>query len=345
MEKWLNCFKTKQHFLSWDIVHWKVISRHHTKVGLEDGPSNECEYISRDLREESHEQLSCGCHKLDGFLEEHRRLAVKSGDWIQLSYQILSCTCKVGHPGHFAALFLASFFTLIYSILQLFHRLLCYGSQASLCAVLEKVFTHTWENIYIRSCRLLYGPICLQDSGFRSQSNVEYAHRAALHRHTMWSSVAVDILLGNAVGFTLLLHIDTACSWVLALPHDITNNWLRSGCVWLMGVPAGFKLNTELAGILGVISLNAIWICLTLWICVAFLFHYRTCLIWYYLRANNTCCSNYRYDYARNFSCINNSSFDLTCILTSDEVFSHHLLFIPLVNNPSLSLCKPQPLL
>ncbi|KAF9616194.1 hypothetical protein IFM89_028970 [Coptis chinensis] len=327
------------------------------------------------------EEWSCGCHKLDGFLEEHRRLAVKSGNWIQLSCQILSCTCKgirwtprlhhihwggqlvpssdvyviiyepptfgsrhfslkslgsteqvrqhfkspmwidalykkqpppdldtvifavnsatsakiefeaclspknyshqfssifvlVSITCHFTALFLASFFTIIYSILQFFHRLLCYGSQASLCAVIEKVFSHTWENIYIRSCQLLYGPIRLQDSGFRSQSNVEYAHRASLLRHSMWSSVAVDILLGNAVGFTLLLHADTACSWVLALLHDITNSWLRSGCVWLMGVPAGFKLNTELAGILGVISLNAIQIWSTLWIYVAFLFRY-----------------------------------------------------------------------
>lgn len=54
--------------------------------------------------------------------------------------------------------------------------------------------------------------------------------------------------------------------------HDFTNSWLRTGCVWLMGNPAGFKLNTELAGVLGMISLNAIQIWSTLWALMGFLF-------------------------------------------------------------------------
>ncbi|KAL5730566.1 hypothetical protein ACHQM5_003371 [Ranunculus cassubicifolius] len=137
-------------------------------------------------------------------------------------FRLGSVTC------HLAAMFLASLFTLIYIILQLFHRILCYGSEAPFYAIIEKVFCHTWKNIYIRSCQILYWPIHLQDSGFRSRSNVEYAHRGALHRHSMWSSVVVDILLGNVVGFTLLNHLDTACPLVLNLIHDITNNWLRS---------------------------------------------------------------------------------------------------------------------
>lgn len=41
-----------------------------------------------------------------------------------------------------------------------------------------------------------------------------------------------------------------------------------------MGVPAGFKLNTELAGILGMISFNAIQIWSTLWFHMGFLFIY-----------------------------------------------------------------------
>ncbi|KAH9670712.1 N-acetylglucosaminyl transferase component family protein / Gpi1 family protein [Citrus sinensis] len=59
-------------------------------------------------------------------------------------------------------------------------------------------------------------------------SRVEYAEKAALHKHSMWSSLAVDVLL-------------------------------------LKGVHAGFKLNTELAGVLGMISLHAIQIWSALW--------------------------------------------------------------------------------
>ncbi|PIA40848.1 hypothetical protein AQUCO_02400120v1 [Aquilegia coerulea] len=190
------------------------------------------------------------------------------------THQLFLISALVSTTCHLAAVLLASFFTLIYIILQFFHRLLRFGSQASLYAVIAKAFSHTWKNIYIRSCQLLYWPIRLQDSGFRSQSNVEYAHRAALHKHSMWSSVAVDVFLGNAIGFALLIHIDSICPWLLNLIHDITNNWLRSGCVWLMGVPAGFKLNTELAGILGMVSLNAIQIWSTLLIYMGFLFRY-----------------------------------------------------------------------
>ncbi|CAN1291939.1 N-acetylglucosaminyl-phosphatidylinositol biosynthetic protein gpi1 [Linum perenne] len=66
--------------------------------------------------------------------------------------------------------------------------------------------------------------------------------------------------------------------WPIFLEDDSirasTNEILRSGCVWLMGVPAGFKLNTELAGILGMISLNAIQIWSTLWVFIDFLVIY-----------------------------------------------------------------------
>ncbi|KAH7522865.1 hypothetical protein JRO89_XSUnG0093300 [Xanthoceras sorbifolium] len=102
----------------------------------------------------------------------------------------------------------------------------------------------------------------------RSQSCVEYAEKGALHRHSMWSSLVVDVLLGNLIGSTLLVHAELVCLWVMNFSNDSTNELLRSGCVWLMGVPAGFKLNTELAEVLGMISLNAIQIWSTFWIIV-----------------------------------------------------------------------------
>ncbi|GMP86601.1 hypothetical protein CsSME_00039319 [Camellia sinensis var. sinensis] len=88
----------------------------------------------------------------------------------------------------------------------------------------------------------------------------------------MWSSVAIDVLLGYFLGIALFFHAESACLWVSNFADDITNYLLRTGCVWLMGVPAGFKLNTELARVLGMISLNAIQIWSTLWFFVGSLF-------------------------------------------------------------------------
>ncbi|XP_010246230.1 PREDICTED: uncharacterized protein LOC104589577 isoform X2 [Nelumbo nucifera] len=197
-----------------------------------------------------------------------RRLCKKCMGHKATFNQFLAITC------HSVAVFVASCFTLFYIILQLFHAFLSYGSDSLLYKMLAKVFSYTWKNVHIRSCQLLYWPIFLQDGGFRSRSSVEYAERASLCKHSTWSSIAVDVILGNMVGFTLLVHAETVSLWVSNLVHDITNNILRSGCVWLMGVPAGFKLNLEVAGILGMLSLNAIQIWSTLWIFFGFFFGY-----------------------------------------------------------------------
>ncbi|CAN0880028.1 Phosphatidylinositol N-acetylglucosaminyltransferase subunit Q [Linum grandiflorum] len=103
---------------------------------------------------------------------------------------------------------------------------------------------------------------------------VEYAEKAALHRHSMWTSLLVDLLLGNLIGLVLFSQAESVWLWVSSFAKASTNEILRSGCVWLMGVPAGFKLNTELAGILGMISLNAIQIWSTLWVFINFLVIY-----------------------------------------------------------------------
>lgn len=120
------------------------------------------------------------------------------------------------------------------------------------------------------NCFFFLYSVCL----WRSLSNVEYAEKIALQKHSMWTSIAADVLLGNVVGVALLCYADLTCSLISNLARDITNHILRSGCVWLMGVPAGFKLNIELAGVLGMISLNAIQIWSTLWFFVGFIFIY-----------------------------------------------------------------------
>ncbi|XP_031258156.1 phosphatidylinositol N-acetylglucosaminyltransferase subunit GPI1 isoform X1 [Pistacia vera] len=172
------------------------------------------------------------------------------------------------------AVSVASLSTMFYIFLQFLHSLLKFASETWINMASARVFNFAFINFQIRCGQILYWPIFLQDKDLRSQSCVEHAEKAALHRHSMWSSLAVDVLLGNLIGLALLFHAEAVCSHILNFANDMTNELLRSGCVWLMGVPAGFKLNTELAGVLGMISLNAIQIWSTLWFFVDYLFIY-----------------------------------------------------------------------
>ncbi|KAL6903615.1 hypothetical protein ACP4OV_004428 [Aristida adscensionis] len=157
---------------------------------------------------------------------------------------------------------LASGSTILYIMFLLFQKCLSYISQY---LMLQKVFRHSWNNIHLRSCQILYWPIVLQDTSPSSTVNVENAHKSATEKHSLWSKIIVDLLMGLVLGAALLLNTETICAWTIALVHDMTDAILRTGCVWLMGVPAGFKLNTELAELLGMISLNAVQIYSTLW--------------------------------------------------------------------------------
>lgn len=170
------------------------------------------------------------------------------------------------------AAFVASISSIMYVVIQSFHRFLRFGSHAVFLTMLQKAFPHTWNNLHIRSCQFLYWPIFLLGTGFRVQANVEYAHMTALRKHSIWSSIVIDIIMGVVFGMVILVNIRQVFFGTLSVASDITNNLLRSGCVWLMGVPAGFKLNTELAELLGMVSLNAIQIFSTFWFLFGSLF-------------------------------------------------------------------------
>ncbi|PNY07118.1 phosphatidylinositol N-acetylglucosaminyltransferase subunit GPI1 [Trifolium pratense] len=155
--------------------------------------------------------------------------------------------------GHLFGKFLALFSTVFYIVLQFFQTHFNHESESWLYVTSVNVFKKTaWINIRIRCCQILYWPIFLQENDLRSQSCVEYAEKAAMHRHSMWSSLVVDIFLGNLVGWSLLYHEESICLSSLNFIHWFAT-FLRSGCVWLMGNPAGFKLNAELAGVLGIL--------------------------------------------------------------------------------------------
>ncbi|XP_008449218.2 uncharacterized protein LOC103491163 isoform X3 [Cucumis melo] len=172
------------------------------------------------------------------------------------------------------AMSIASLSTLFYMTFQFSYKLHSIGSQLWMPNVVSRIFMTACINVRIRCCQILYWPIILQERGMRSLSNVEFAEKFALQKHSMWTSIAADVLLGNVFGVALLCYADFTYLLISNLARDITNRILRSGCVWLMGVPAGFKLNIELAGVLGIISLNAIQIWSTLWFFFGFIFIY-----------------------------------------------------------------------
>ncbi|XP_022925152.1 N-acetylglucosaminyl-phosphatidylinositol biosynthetic protein gpi1 isoform X3 [Cucurbita moschata] len=172
------------------------------------------------------------------------------------------------------AVSIASLSTLFYMTFQLSYKLHSLGLQLWTSDVVSKIFMTSYNNAHIRCCQILYWPIILQECGVGFLSNVEYEEKVALQRHSMWSSIAADIFLGNVVGVALLCYADSTCSLIVNLARDVTNNILRTGCVWLMGVPAGFKLNIELTGVLGIVSLNAIQIWSTVWFFFSFIFIY-----------------------------------------------------------------------
>ncbi|PWA97890.1 N-acetylglucosaminyl transferase component [Artemisia annua] len=170
------------------------------------------------------------------------------------------------------AAFVASTSTFIYMVLQLLHFLLCFGSESWIYVTIERLFIHTWRDIRFRSCQILYWPIFLHHNDSRSEACVEYAEKASVCKHSMWLSVVIDVLLGNLFGLALMNNVDSVCSWIFTITSDITNNWWLISCARLMGNPAGFKLNTELAGVLGTLSLNSIQIWTTLCGSLHFLF-------------------------------------------------------------------------
>uniref|UniRef100_A0A1J3CHM3 N-acetylglucosaminyl-phosphatidylinositol biosynthetic protein gpi1 n=1 Tax=Noccaea caerulescens TaxID=107243 RepID=A0A1J3CHM3_NOCCA len=185
-----------------------------------------------------------------------------------LSYLISSLTWWL------LAIILGSLSSLYHSLIQFFYVLSSFPIFSWVHIASRKVLKNTWINFRVRSCQILYWPIFLRENDMTSISCVEHAEKAALQRHSTWSAMGVDLVLGNLIGLSLLFNTESICSWIFNFAKEFTNDILRSGCVWLMGVPAGFKLNTELAGVLGMVSLNVIQIWSTLWVLMASLIIY-----------------------------------------------------------------------
>ncbi|CAN1291937.1 N-acetylglucosaminyl-phosphatidylinositol biosynthetic protein gpi1 [Linum perenne] len=162
------------------------------------------------------------------------------------SMYILRCLVSVWKA---LAFFLASLSTIMYLILQVFHNLYMLGWGRWICTRLAKLFHTTWRNFEIRCSQITYWPIFLEDDSIRLRACVEYAERAALHRHSMWTSLLVDLFFGNLIGMVLFFHAESVWLWVSLFAKASTNEILRSGCVWLMGVPAGLAVLGAVSGV------------------------------------------------------------------------------------------------
>ncbi|KAJ4752998.1 Phosphatidylinositol N-acetylglucosaminyltransferase subunit Q [Rhynchospora pubera] len=164
---------------------------------------------------------------------------------------------------HCVTLCLASIFTVAYHFIQCSHELLTCNFGKGLF-FLGKLIPYSCKTVHVRSCQFLYWPVFLHKHTFSLFPNVEFSHRSSSRNH-LWSSISTDLTFGILLSIFFLANTKPISNWILSICHTLTESILRSGCVWLMGVPAGFKLNTKLARVLGMLSLNMIQVYSTIW--------------------------------------------------------------------------------
>ena len=116
----------------------------------------------------------------------------------------------------------------------------------------------------VLSVFILYSNVPLTILVRRDQQNIEAAHIVALVRHSTWSAIVFDLFFGILAGAFFLCYQSDINHYIRSIARSLTDDILRTGCIWLMGVPAGFKLNTQLAETLGLVSLNMIQVWSTL---------------------------------------------------------------------------------
>ncbi|KAL3701447.1 hypothetical protein R1sor_019469 [Riccia sorocarpa] len=111
----------------------------------------------------------------------------------------------------------------------------------------------------IRSRQLMAWPFLLRWGGLGpEQPNVSKADTVAVPKHSTSVGLLIDKIAGVIVGSLVLSYHSRILRFLMDFGGNLTNDVLRTGCVWLMGVPAGFKINTELAAVFGTLSLH--WI-------------------------------------------------------------------------------------
>ncbi|GAY59923.1 hypothetical protein CUMW_198170, partial [Citrus unshiu] len=98
---------------------------------------------------------------------------------------------------------------------------------------IKSLFDTAWINIQICCGQILFWPILLQVNDL---SRVEYAEKAALHKHSMWSSLAVDVLL-NQTAYGFWNFANDATKELLCI---VEGRLAMLGILFGMTVPAAF---------------------------------------------------------------------------------------------------------
>lgn len=160
---------------------------------------------------------------------------------------------------HTTATFVASCATILYILAWTCSTLLDRWLSILPCIRCVQQMSHTWHALHLRCHQLLAWPFILLWGGTGSeQANVAMAHRCAHNKHATWTAIVVDMVLGAIAGVLVLYHELAIAKFVHKMIRMLTNDIMRTGCIWLMGVPAGFKLNEELATRLGTLALHVI---------------------------------------------------------------------------------------
>jgi phosphatidylinositol glycan class Q protein len=73
-----------------------------------------------------------------------------------------------------------------------------------------------------------------------------------------WTAAVVDMVMGAVAGVLVVQHQSWITRFVQRMMRMLTNDILHTGCIWLMGMPDGFKDNDELATRIGTLWLHVI---------------------------------------------------------------------------------------
>ncbi|XP_020272583.1 uncharacterized protein LOC109847759 isoform X4 [Asparagus officinalis] len=259
-------------------------------ISSEDGNENT---FSAASCMENHKRRSCGCQILNPSVEPYREIL---GNWIQLLVSCQRISCKNSrwtpefHHMHQSDLSWSNC-----DVHLIFYELPTYGRHHfsvrtwGYCkqAVMPSKTPNWFNELHKRSAapnlEAVVWALNCASAAMVTLKGISTTTGPAINfdiisrlLSMLWYVLAVLVASMSMVMYVVLqlfhgfLKFGAHTFFSIIPQKNITDNLLCSGCVWLMGIPAGFKLNRELAELLGMVSLNAIQIFSTLWFFLGF---------------------------------------------------------------------------
>jgi phosphatidylinositol glycan class Q protein len=84
-------------------------------------------------------------------------------------------------------------------------------------------------------------PRCLWWTELSRQANGGMTHWCRQTKHVTCTAAVVDMVMGAVGGLLVVQHQSWITHFVQRMVRMLTNDILHTGCIWLMGMPAGFK--------------------------------------------------------------------------------------------------------